>query len=116
MTGRSKTRARAPTAASQEGIFVLGPLDTIEDVDEKGCALLGYSKAELIGRHGSEIVPPERHFGVAVALDRMRHGDLTTVAAGVMMRKDGSQVRVEVTVQKRDDQRLVLRVRPVPAR
>jgi PAS domain S-box-containing protein len=68
------TEARSEVAAAH---FVVSELSTIEQVDEAACALLGYGKHELIGLHGSEIVPPDYQPATAVSVDRMRRGELT---------------------------------------
>jgi PAS domain S-box-containing protein len=67
------------------GGFLIGPLGTIEDVDDAGCALLGYRKDELVGLHGSESIPPERRPGVAVTLDRMRQVTARRLPEGRLM-------------------------------
>ncbi len=95
-----------------EGTLIIGPLSTIEDADETACALLGYSKDALVGLHGSELSPQERRATVAVALDRMRQGDFASVVPGVVMRKGGSALSVEVTAQRLPNNRLALRLRP----
>jgi PAS domain S-box-containing protein len=97
-----------------QGTCVIGPLDTIEDADEAACVLFGYSKAELVGLHGSELIQRERHSAVAVVLDQMRHGDVSSVAAAVVRRKDGSPLSVDVTAQRLSGKRLALTVRRRP--
>jgi PAS domain S-box-containing protein len=97
---------------AQEGTIVVGALDTIEDVDDAGCALLGYSKDELVGLHGADLIPEEHRPAVAVALDRIRQGALTSVAQGVIVRKGGAMLSVEVMARKLPANRLVLTLRP----
>jgi len=91
--------------------IVIGPRDTIEEVDEGACELLGYSAAELVGMHGSDLVPSERHARTAVSLDRMRRGQLA-FREGNLRRKDG--VILDVTVEARvlPGARMILSVRP----
>jgi len=95
-----------------EGTVVVGPLGTIEDVDEAACALLGYSKDELVGLHGSELIPYQHRPAVAVVLDRLRQGDATSARLGLVMRKGGSVLRVEVTARRLPINRLALMLRP----
>jgi len=92
------------------GTFVVGPLGTIEGVDDGACRLLGYSEAELVGLHGSELIPPEARAMTAVTLDRMRHDELA-VNSGRMVRRDGSIVPVEVSARQLGNGRLELCVR-----
>lgn len=98
-----------------EGTLVIGPLSTIEDVDDAGCALLGYSKGELVGLHGSELIPREHRPSVAVALDRIRRGDVAFPMPGFVMRKDGSVLNIELTARKLPGNRLALSLRPQSA-
>ena len=79
-------------------------------VDDAACALLGYSKAELIGLHGSELVPWERQAETAVSLDRMRHGDFS-VRTGYLKCKGGSVLSVDVSARSSPGDRLTLSVR-----
>ena len=93
----------------QDATFLIGPLDSIEDVDGAACKLLGYSRAELVAMHGTELVPPERHGATAVSLDRMRRGELT-FRIGVLKRKDGVTLSVAVRGQPLGQGRLRLTV------
>jgi len=96
----------------RKGTLVIGPLSTIEDIDDAGCALLGYSKHELVGLHGSELIPREHRPSVAVALDRIRRGDLALPMPGFVMRKDGSVLHIELRARNLPNNRLALSLRP----
>ena len=96
------------------GTFVVGPLGTIEGVDDGACRLLGYTEAQLVGLHGSELIPAEARASTAVSLDRMRQDELA-VNSGRMIRRDGSIVPVEVSARPLGDGRLELCVRALPA-
>jgi len=95
------------------GTFVVGPLGTIEGVDDGACRLLGYTEAELVGLHGSELIPPQARGSTAVSLDRMRRSELA-VNNGAMLRQDGSVIPVEVSGRSLGDGRLELCVRALP--
>ena len=92
------------------GTFVVGPLGTIEGVDEGACRLLGYTQDQLVGLHGSELIPPEARASTAVSLDRMRRDELA-VNNGRMIRSDGSTFPVEVSARPLGEGRLELCVR-----
>lgn len=89
--------------------FVIGPLGRIEDADDGACHLLGYSRAELCTLHGSQLIPPAERAGVAVSLDRMRHGEIER-REGRLLRKDGATVRVEVRATPLEGGRLRLAI------
>ena len=96
------------------GTFVVGPLGTIEGVDDGACRLLGYTEDQLVGLHGSELIPREARTSTAVTLDRMRR-DEVAVNNGRMVRRDGSIVPVEVSARPLGDGRLELCVRALAA-
>ena len=96
------------------GTFVVGPLGTIEGVDEGACRLLGYTEDQLVGLHGSELIPSEARASTAVSLDRMRRDELA-INNGRMVRRDGSTFPVEVSARPLGQGRLELCVRPLPA-
>ncbi len=95
---------------SSTGTVIVSRFGIIEDADDDACALLGYSKTELVGLHGSELVPPEARPSTAVAIDRMRRGDIS-FEQGRLQRKDGSVFSVEVSVRKLPNARLALTLR-----
>ena len=78
-------------------------------MDAGACRLLGYSRAELLQMHGSELVPVERHNATAVSLDRMRGGSIN-FRIGVLRRKDGVTLTVAVKAQILGEGRLRLTV------
>lgn len=92
------------------GTVIVSRFSVIEDADEGACALLGYSKTELVGLHGSELVPPEARPSTAVSIDRMRHGEISFGEAR-MRHKDGSVFDVEVSVQRLPNDRLAFTLR-----
>ena len=92
------------------GTFVIGPLGTIERVDDGACRLVGYPEGELVGLHGSELIPPEARAMTAVTLDRMRRDELA-VNNGRMIRSDGSIFSFEVSARPLGQGRLELCVR-----
>jgi PAS domain S-box-containing protein len=95
------------------GCFIVGRRGTIEDVDAGGCALLGYAREDVVGLHGSELVPLDARPATAASLDRMRHGEITR-RAGRLVHKDGTVLGIDVTAQRLSDGRLILKVRKLP--
>ena len=93
-----------------EGTLVIGPANVIEKANAAACTLLGYSKDELVGLHGSELILPEEQPATAAGVDRMRRGQLI-VGTGRLKRKDGSVIEVEVRGQPQTRGRITLFVR-----
>jgi len=89
--------------------FVINHRGRFDSVDDDACALLGYSRQELLALHGADLVLEAERPAVAVSLDRMRLGVLAT-RPGRLVRKDGGIVEVEVHAQRLEDGRLELRV------
>ena len=110
MSLSSRGAIQAHKATPLAGTFVIGPLGVVEDVDEAACQLVGYSRDDLLGLHGSELIPPENRPATAASLDRMRRGELSFREAQ-LLRKDGSSIGVEVTSRLLADGRLGLSVR-----
>ena len=96
--------------APSEGTVIVGRFGIIEDADDGACGLLGYSKTELVGLHGSELVPPEARPSTAVSIDRMRHGEIS-FRQGHLRRKDGSVLSVDVSVERLSNHRLAFTLR-----
>jgi PAS domain S-box-containing protein len=96
---------------SGRGVVIVNTQNVIEDIDSAACTLLGYSKQEIIGMHGSELVPLDAHPATAVSLDRMRRGELTH-RPGRLRHRNGAVVHVQVAGRVLPDGRLLLALRP----
>jgi len=81
---------------TKDAIFIEKPTGEILDVNRSGCAMLYYTRKELLKMDVSKIVPPEVAKTLSKTIKRI------TVQEGVYietqdMRKDGSYVPVEVS-------------------
>ena len=94
-----------------DAVIVVNRLGTVEEVNDGACALLGYSKRELIGLHGSDLIPLDAQPSTAVAIDRIRHGEISTERQGRIRCKDGAVLDVEVHVHRCPDERMAFRIR-----
>lgn len=103
--GSSRVREKVSTHAT----LVISSRGTIVDVDDAACALLGYPKAELLGLHGSELVPREAQPATAASIDRMRHGEVP-FRTGRLRRKDGAVLDVDVRAERLPNDLLALHV------
>ena len=95
---------------SLEARFVVGPYGVIEEVNAAALALVGYTEEELVGAHGSLLVPREAQPATAVSVDRMRRGEITT-RVGQLLRRDGTVLVVDIRSRPLSDGRIVLVVR-----
>jgi PAS domain S-box-containing protein len=98
----------------REAVFVIGEHGILDEVDPAAATLLGYTREELVGQHGSMLVPREAQPATAASLDRMARGELAS-RTGRLVRRDGTVVVVDVRAEPRADGRLTLIVRAHPA-
>jgi len=109
----SSVRAMAADAGRgtcEDGTVVVGPYGVIEHVDAAACRLLGYAPDELVGQHGSMLVPRALQPSTAAAIDRMRRGDIA-VSTGRLLTREGREIGVEVRSRRLPDGRLALVLR-----
>src|ERR1700690_1166675 len=109
MSAGNSERPKGPVLAS-DGRFIVGRRGLIEDVDAAGCTLLGYARDDVVGLHGSELVPFDARPATATSLDRMRLGEIAR-CEGRLTHKDGTVFGVDVTAQPLPDGRLTLSLR-----
>jgi PAS domain S-box-containing protein len=93
-----------------DATVVVGPRGIIEDVDDGACRLLGYSRGELVGLHGAELVPRDAQAATATSIDRMRRGELAT-REGRLLRKDRREIAVAVSARPLPEGRIALGLR-----
>ena len=110
--GRAGSSLRKAGPRSAEAVFVIGARGIIEGIDTAATELLGYAAHELVGQHGSQLVPPDGQPATAVTIDRMRRGELGT-AIGQLVHRDGSIITVEVRSKPLEKRRIALLVRPL---
>ena len=94
-----------------EGTVIINRLATVEEVDDGACALLGYTKAELVGLHGSDLIPAAAAPATAVSIDLMRLGERPLQQQGHVVRKDGAVVEVDILAQLLPGERMALTLR-----
>jgi len=98
-SNREIERFRQVLDKSNEAIFILDPTDfSFVDVNATACERLGYTRADLLALHPSEIemqMPDLSNW--AEAKENLRNRGTLTVE-GTNQRKDGSTFPVEVTV------------------
>ncbi len=60
--------------------------------------IYGYAKEEVLGRHLSFLLPPERHDDVRRILEKIERGEKVDHYEAVRVRKDGRRLHVSLTV------------------
>ncbi len=93
-----------------QGVVILDAKGIVEEASETVCAWLGYSRREIVGLHGSELIPRDAQPATAASIDRMRRGELSR-RSGHLRRKDGGVIRIEVVSCPLENGRLALGLR-----
>jgi PAS domain S-box-containing protein len=93
----SEQRFRTLFEKADDAIFLENERDEIIEVNERACALLGYSREELLKMKVSDLQAPEMrdHAGSAMRRELERHGGDTFES--VDLHRSGRRVVVEVT-------------------
>lgn len=97
---RSEQRYRQLVEQMTDGLFVTSPLGYYIDVSEAGCAMLGMTRDELLGKHIRDITCAEDHHRLDPAIRRFREDDGVHVSEWRFQRKDGSTFIGEVAGRK----------------
>lgn len=94
----SEVRYRQLFEQAADGVFVADLTGTYTDVNGAGCALLGYSRDEILGKTIMDLIPPEDVPRLAAARERLLQGSVD-VDEWRLRRKDGAFVPVEVSAK-----------------
>jgi PAS domain S-box-containing protein len=93
----SEERYRDLFENANDVIYTLDLEGRITSVNRRAEQLLGYSRAEAVGRSSAELVPLEYHARMYDALRRKLGGESPTAYELELVRKDGRRVPVEVS-------------------
>ena len=108
----SEQRFRTLFEKANDAIFLENERDEIVEVNERACALLGYSRQELLTMKVSDLQAPEMRGQVGTVISREveRHGDATFETSD--LHRSSRRILVEVTNTPifDQDQKLVLSV------
>ena len=98
-----------------DGIFIADPSGRYQDVNPAGCAMLGYSRDELLALSIPDMLAPEEIARLASEVERLMSGS-TIRSEWRFRRKDGSFFFGEVSGRQLPDSRLLGVVRDVSDR
>ncbi len=113
----SEERFRAVIEQASEAIFIADLEGTYHDVNSAACALLGYSRSELIGRRVQDIMSAKELPGLASSHAwLMEERGRVLVTEWMLVRKDGSAVPTEVSSKILPDGRWTAFVRDISER
>jgi PAS domain S-box-containing protein len=100
--GLSEAALRSLVQNAPDGIFVADSEGRYVYVNESGCRMLGYTRAEIIGKSISDFLAPAEVEHLAESRARMRDSR-THVGEWTLRRKDGSWLQTEVSANMLPD-------------
>jgi PAS domain S-box-containing protein len=113
---------QAPSAAAlavlehaSDAVFILTDEFTIDWVNEMAATLLGYERAQLVGRNIAELIPADELAVAPLRRAELNNGRLLLVER-TLLRSDGVRLRCEVSSGRLPDGRLLGLARDVTAR
>lgn len=100
---------------ANDGICIIGPDGRLLDVNVRGCAMLGFTRTEFLGRNFSEFIVPEDHARLNAGMGRLAQ-DRANIGEYRFRRKDGSVLIGETSTTLLPDGRLLGLMRDVTSR
>jgi len=101
----SEARFRALVEQATDGIFVIDALGGFIDVNSAGCAMLGYTREELLRLTTADVVDPREVERIGPEVARFEGGEMV-VSEWLFRRKDGANFTGEVRGRQFADGRL----------
>jgi PAS domain S-box-containing protein len=111
----SEERYRSLMEQASDGIFVADASGQYIDVNSMGCALLGYSREEILQKSMKDLVNPDELAANPFKLTDMQAGQ-AVLNERHMLRKDGSLLPTEISGRQLPDGRMLGIVRDITAR
>jgi PAS domain S-box-containing protein len=98
----SEEKYRTMIEQAPDGIFIANREAFIVDVNTSGCMMTGYTKEELLKMKYTELVSPENLRNNPIRIDELNSGKIV-LSERKLMRKDGSEILVEINAKLRSD-------------
>ncbi len=111
----SEEKYRMLVEQAADGIFVTDSNGNYLEANPSGCAMLGYTREELLKLNIRDLAGREDQRGILLHLKELHKGDVD-ISERNLSRKDGSLLQVEISSKKLDNGRLQGIVRDMTAR
>ena len=111
----SEERYRMLVEQASDGIFITDLGGKYIEVNNRGCAMLGYTRAEILNKRPIDFLPPEDARALPAQFDELEAGK-TVISEHRLICKDGSLLPVEVSTRLLPDGYLQGIVRDVTER
>ncbi|NOT05403.1 MAG: PAS domain S-box protein [Anaerolineales bacterium] len=100
----SEYNYRSILEQASDGIFIADASGKYVEVNSSGCAMMGYTREEILTKRISEIIAPEDLAVTSLRLDELRQGKYILTERR-LIRKDGSLLPVEISARMLPDGR-----------
>lgn len=101
----SEYNYRSILEQASDGIFIADASGRYIEVNPSGCAMLGYTREELLAKKISDLVPPEDLASTPIRMDELKQGKII-LSERRLIRKDGTLLPVEISARMLSDGRL----------
>jgi PAS domain S-box-containing protein len=108
-------RYRSLMEQASDAIFVADESGRLIDVNEHACEILGYARAELIGKHAMDLMSIRDVAQLPLHMQALQAGE-TILAERPVRRKDGTFIVGDLSAKMLEDGRLLASIRDVTAR
>ncbi|HLG22923.1 MAG TPA: PAS domain S-box protein, partial [Candidatus Manganitrophaceae bacterium] len=112
---QSEERHRTLMEQASDGIFIADIQGRYIDVNSSGCAMLGYSRDEILHMSVTDLLSIEDISTVPLLLEELRSGRIMIIER-LLKRKDGKLLPVEISAKMLSGQRLQSIVRDITER
>ncbi len=94
----SETRYRSLVEQASDGIFLVDPAQQLVDVNPSGCAMLGFSREEILTMHVDDFVISDGAVTLPLQIDDLLTGRPLMIER-FLRRKDGASLPVEISAR-----------------
>ncbi len=112
---QSEEKYRLLIEQASDGIFMTDASTQYIEVNPSGCAMLGYTRDELLTKRITDLIPPDDLKTTPPRLDELRQGK-SLLTQRRLMHKDGSLVPVEISARMFPDGRFQSIIRDITER
>jgi PAS domain S-box-containing protein len=112
---QAQARTQELISLASDGIFIADLEGRYGDVNEAGCRMLGYDRAELVGKTIVDLIPPEDEERLLEDRKRFLQGG-SGIGEWMLRKKDGTYLPVEVSAKILPDGRWQAIVRDISER
>jgi PAS domain S-box-containing protein len=108
-------RYRSLMEQSSDAIFVADESGRLIDVNEHACEILGYTRAELVGKHAMDLMSIRDVAQLPLHMEALQAGE-TILAERPLRKKDGTFIVGDLSAKMLEDGRLLASIRDVTER